>query len=440
VSIARRAIGTSVDVVANRRPTGDEWLALQWAPPRRRWRTIPHGTRPDFRPGPTLADAVEEIDCRNEELGAFVAVERNPAGAGPILSVKDIIDVVGFPTRGGSSTYFEHPTVDGIAVARARAFGLRIIGKTETHEYALGVTTPQSRNPYDPNRLAGGSSGGSAIAVATGMCSLSIGTDTRASIRVPASLCGVVGFKATFGTVPVDHLIPLSWTMDHVCPIAATVADAALLHDVIARDRLADAANASVRGLRVGLVSGGLEGAEASVVESLDVAVRRLQSRDVEVVDVPRPSRDDLDTANAAGLIVSRCEAATWHRAHGTDLAECTAETRDQLEAAAAIPASDYLDAQRVRYQLASALVEEATRLGLDAWILPTTLVTAPLAEHAPRYLTVLSRNAIIWSFTGFPAISVPGPSVGTLPVGLQLAACPGEDRSVIALAAALET
>lgn len=172
---------------------------------------------------------------------------------------------------------------------------------------------------------------------------------------------------------------------------------------------------------------------------SFEIAVRRLQGLGVEVVDVSRPSLDDLGTANAAGLIVSRCEAATWHRAHGTELAECTAETRDQLEAAAAIPATDYLDAQRVRNELACALVEEATRLGLDAWMLPTTPITAPLAVDAPRYLTVLSRNAIIWSFTGFPAISVPGPTVGALPVGLQVAACPGEDRSVIALAAALE-
>ncbi len=169
------------------------------------------------------------------------------------LTVKDVIDVAGVPTRAGSEAYLDVPTVDATAVARARSAGAVILAKVTTHEFALGVTSPQSRNPHDILRIPGGSSGGSAIAVSTGMGLGSIGTDTRASIRVPAALSGTVGFKPTFGSVPTAGVVPLSWTMDHVAPMASTVADAALLLDVLtAPDRppVLDAAGAGVRGLR----------------------------------------------------------------------------------------------------------------------------------------------------------------------------------------------
>src|SRR5262249_5554742 len=117
--------------------------------------------------------------------------------------------------------------------ARLRAAGALFTGKVASHEFALGVTTPQSRNPWDPRRIPGGSSGGSAISVVTGMAVASLGTDTRASIRVPAALSGVVGFKPSLGRIPTDGLITLSWSMDHVAPIARSVRDVALLTDVL---------------------------------------------------------------------------------------------------------------------------------------------------------------------------------------------------------------
>ena len=118
--------------------------------------------------------------------------------------------------------------------------GAIVLAKVSTHEFALGVTNPQSRNPHDQSRIPGGSSGGSAIAVSTGMGLASLGTDTRASIRVPAALSGVVGFKPTYGSVPTAGVVPLSWTMDHVAPITSSVADAALLVDVLTQRRTAD--------------------------------------------------------------------------------------------------------------------------------------------------------------------------------------------------------
>ena len=178
-----------------------------------------------------LADqALAEADVLDAELRD--GSPRRPLHGIPI-TVKDVIDVAGVETRCGSAAYLDVPTADAVAVARLRAAGAIVIAKTSTHEFALGVTNPQSRNPCDPTRIPGGSSGGSAIAVATGMGLGSLGTDTRASIRVPAALSGTVGFKPTFGRVPTGGVVSLSWTMDHVAPMAVTVADAARLMDVL---------------------------------------------------------------------------------------------------------------------------------------------------------------------------------------------------------------
>ena len=181
---------------------------------------------------------------------------RGPLHGIPV-TVKDIIDVAGAPIRAGSAAYDNLPTADAVGVARLRAAGAIVLAKVSTHEFALGVTNPQSRKPHDPSRIPGGSSGGSAIAVSTGMGLASLGTDTRASIRVPAALSGVVGFKPTYGSVPTAGVVPLSWTMDHVAPITSSVADAALLVDVLTQrrtaDRLVDRVGMSVAGLRVGV-------------------------------------------------------------------------------------------------------------------------------------------------------------------------------------------
>ncbi len=176
---------------------------------------------------PARADAVrlDRLAASNAPLGVLHGIP---------ITVKDIVHVAGVATRAGSDAYYAVPAVDATAVARLRAAGAVILAKVSTHEFALGVTTPQSANPLDHQRIPGGSSGGSAIAVACGIGLGSVGTDTRASIRVPAAICGVVGLKGTRGLVPVEGIVPLSWTMDHVAPIGAMLADAALLLEVMA--------------------------------------------------------------------------------------------------------------------------------------------------------------------------------------------------------------
>jgi aspartyl-tRNA(Asn)/glutamyl-tRNA(Gln) amidotransferase subunit A len=361
---------------------------------------------------------------------------RGPLHGIPV-SVKDVIHVRGASTRCGSAAYDVTPGEDAVAVARWRDAGAIILGKTSTHEFALGVTSPQARNPYDPTRIPGGSSGGSAIAVATGMGFASLGTDTRASIRVPAALCGVVGLKPTYGTVPTRGVVPLSWTMDHVAVMAPTAQDAALALDAVRPDStaIAPAAGTRVSHLRVGLATAAWEGAETAVEVAVQAQIERLKRLVVSVRETARPDAADFGGANAMGLLVSRCEAATFHRAAGLDRSLYWAEVRDQLDAADGVLATDYIDAQRYR----AVLREEMLAVLREHHVLamPTAPVLAPPVERADEYLTILSRNAILWSFVGFPAISVPCPTEG-LPVGLQLVAGPGGEALLIALATAL--
>lgn len=384
-----------------------------------------------------LADAA--LAEARERDGEAAAGRWRGALHGIPVTVKDVIDVAGAPTRAGSAAYDDLPTVDAESVARLRAAGAVILAKVTTHEFALGVTTPQSRNPHDPSRIPGGSSGGSAIAVSTGMGLGSLGTDTRASIRVPAALSGVVGLKPTYGTVPTAGVVPLSWTMDHVAPMATTVGDAALLLDALRPDRPAVApwAGATVAGLRVGVPQAAVDGAEPGVLAAFDASLAALARLGCAVTAAARPTGEDLEAANAAGLLVSRCEAAAFHRNRGTDRGQCWDEVADQLDAAASVAAVDYLEAQRVRAALVDGLL--GVFADHDVLAMPTVPIVAPRVEDFARHLLALSRNAIPWSFTGFPALSLPcGWSEG-LPVGLQLVAPPGREDLIVGVAAALE-
>jgi aspartyl-tRNA(Asn)/glutamyl-tRNA(Gln) amidotransferase subunit A len=265
----------------------------------------------------------------------------------------------------------------------------------------------------------------------------SLGTDTRASIRVPAALTGAVGLKPTYGTVSTRGMVPLSWTMDTTAVLAGTAEDAALTLDVLRPElpAIAPAAGSRVSHLRVGLPAAAWEGAEPYVAAAVDAHVRTLAEQVAAVVDITRPGAADFGGANAMGLLVSRCEAATFHRARGLDRSLYWPEVRDQLDAADGVLATDYIDAQRYR----AVLREEMLAVLGEHHVLamPTAPVTAPPVERADEYLTILSRNAILWSFVGFPAISVPCPVDG-LPVGLQLVAAPGGEALLIALATAL--
>ncbi|MBI5309458.1 MAG: amidase [Actinobacteria bacterium] len=410
----------------------------------------------------SAAELVEQslaaIDADSDRLVAFVEVQaaaareqaarldaelkrgsiRGPMHGIPI-SVKDVIHVAGATTRCGSLAYENHPGHDAWAVERLREAGAIVLGKVATHEFALGVTSPQSRNPRDETRIPGGSSGGSAVAVATGMGLASVCTDTRASSRVPAALSGVVGLKATYGTIPTAGVVPLSWTMDHVGMIAGDVAGAAIVLDALRDGPRACAGRlTSVEGMRIGLPRAAWEGVDPDVERSVDTALEALTAAGATLTTVEQPGAEDFVGANAGGLVSSRCEAAAFHRALKSDRSLYWDEVRDQLDAADDVLAVDYIDAQRYRAWLREKMLDAIA--GVDALVMPTSPVLAPRVELADDYLTVLSRNAILWSFVGFPAMSLPSvPAAGGLPVGLQVVAAPHAEATMIAVASAVE-
>lgn len=401
--------------------------------------------------------ALDAIDQRNDELGAFVEVFADRALSeaaacdaerargelrGPLhgvpISVKDLYAVEDSLTRAGSGAFQRRDDHDATAVARLRAAGAVILGKTVTHEFAMGVISPTSRNPRDPDRIAGGSSSGAAIAVATAMGPAALGTDTRGSIRIPAALCGVVGFKPALGAVPLVGVVPLSWSMDHCGVIAGSVEDAAAVFSCIRErppgPRTSDSDRPTSAGLRVGLPRAAWSGIEADVDRQVEAAIARLAEAGAEIAELERPTDDDFDTANLASIVVSRCEALAFHRGLGLDQTLYGEDVRLQLAAAEAATAHDYIDAQRLRSEMRDALISVFD--AVDVLAMPTVPLRAPLADAVENLPLVLTRNVAIWSFTGFPAVSVPCETPGQgLPAGLQLVAAPGREGALLALA-----
>jgi aspartyl-tRNA(Asn)/glutamyl-tRNA(Gln) amidotransferase subunit A len=388
------------------------------------------------------------------QLDALPAEQRRSLHGIPI-SIKDVIHVAGMPTTASSKTLRGYvPTEDAVAVQRLRAAGAVFTGKTTTHEYAMGVTTPQSRNPWDLSRDPGGSSGGAAVTLATGMALGALGTDTRASIRVPAALCGIVGFKPTYGLIPTHGIVMMSSSIDHVAPQARTSEDVALLLNVLVGSDPKDPTcvarspvdyrrfiGVDVRGLRIGVPVDALRGAEPGVLAAFKTATDALETLGVEVVDVSEPRVEDFELSNAAGLLVSRCEAVPFQNALLGREGErpYQPDVREQVAAANEVRAVDYLEAQRFRGELAERMARLLTRV--DALAMPTSRVVAPPSERGDDYILVLSENCIPWSFVGFPAASVPcGPARDSgLPVGIELVGAPFDDGLLLALGSALE-
>lgn len=415
---------------------------------------------------------LEKIGRLDAQLNAFVTVmadealrtaealdAKRQAGEplrsmhGVPIAVKDIIDVAGVPTTASSRVRATTSAAkqDATVVARMRQAGAIMIGKTHTHEFALGVSTPQSRNPWDPARLAGGSSGGSAIAIASGMALGSLNTDTRGSIRVPSALCGVVGLKATFGVVPKHGVLTLSWTMDHIGPITRSVDDAARMLDVIAGADALDAFSIpkppmeyasfigqSVKSLRVGLPAPMLVDVDAEVERSFRDACGVLESCGAKVVRLEAPQPEDLAMCSAAGMIVGRCEAAAYHQPTLGDGSLYTPDVFAQLDEARQVLAIDYLQALRYRTEFIRTI--DSIFRDVDVLAMPTIPVPAPLAAEAESVMVLLARNCIPWSFGWYPTLNLPtGLTKQRLPISMQFVGPRFSEGSLIALGSAYE-
>jgi len=423
-----------------------------------------------------MVDAViSRIERLNPDFHAFITVihpgdlndARSPgdkALLGVPISVKDLYDTKGIRTTAGSKVFAERiPDEDATVVKKLKDAGGVIVGKNNLHEFAFGVTTVNphygiARNPWDRERISGGSSGGSASAVALSMGFGSVGSDTGGSIRIPASLCGVVGLKPTYGRVSLRGVVPLSWSLDHAGPLTRTVEDAAVLMDVIAgydsRDpysrnadvpRYSDALTGVIKGVRVGIPDNFFyENLAPSVETAIHAAVRSLEKLGAEIVRILVPG---IEIHRAIWLQIASPEAYSYHESHLRENAALYgADIRGRLEAGQALLSIDYVRAQRAR-----TLIKEQCRQlfdRVDVIVTPTVPIPAPRIDDLNKpwgngsetSMASLARFTRFYNVVGLPAISIPcGCTPEGLPVGMQIAGKAFDEFTVIRVAHAYE-
>src|ERR1700688_2905517 len=384
------------------------------------------------------ADAADARAARGISLGPLDGV---------IVSIKDLFDVAGEPTRAGSKILAEEaaPAVaDAAVVRRLRAAGAVIVAKTNMTEFAfsgIGANphfgTPG--NPRDRTRVPGGSSAGAPISVADDMCDIAIGTDTGGSVRIPASLCGLVGFKPSRQRVPTDGAFPLSTTLDSVGPIGKSVTDCAAADAVMAGEDILPLEPIALAGLRFGVAEGlPLDRLDNTVAAAFALAVKRLDDAGARVTHETFALFDDMGEVNAKGGI-SPYEACGIHRDRMNRRAgDIDPNVRARIERVCATSPDDYAGMVRQRGRLVQAM--DARLAALDVLLMPTTSIVAPtIAEvadtktFAARNAAVL-RNTAIVNFFDLCAISLPLPA--SLPVGLMLIARNGHDHRLLRIAA----
>ena len=279
------------------------------------------------------------------------------------IAIKDLIEVAGMPTGYGSKVHAPRiATQDAALVARLRAAGAVIFGKTNLLEYAYGIAHPeigQTNNPHDPTRTAGGSSGGSAAAVAAGIVPLAIGTDTGGSIRIPAAYCGIVGVKPTYGLVPLDGVFPLSWSLDHAGPLARSIEDAAIALACLSGKPMM--LTGELAPLRIGLIMGQFSQTPIGkpVTDRVLACLNRLQTQGATLVELDCPG---LHRANATLMTVLGPEAALIHAPlMALNPGGYAPGTRDQINGGGTVLATDYVAARRLQADL-SCRVEHLFR------------------------------------------------------------------------------
>jgi aspartyl-tRNA(Asn)/glutamyl-tRNA(Gln) amidotransferase subunit A len=428
---------------------------------------------------------LSRIDTLDTRVRAFVTVTRERALAdaaasderrhvgeehmldGVPVAVKDLVATSDIPTTAGSPILADWVPDADAPVARAlAAAGTVLLGKTNTHEFGFGTVTPPTRNPWDLSCIPGGSSGGSAAAVAAGMCLGAVGSDTGGSIRIPAACCGVTGLKPTHGLVSAEGVVPVSWCLDHIGPIARSVRDCALLLDAMVEGKrfepvkplpgcpggiaihYADAAtdaSAIVAGVRLGVpTTYFFDDVEPEVAESTRSAVAVLAAMGVAVEEVRVP--DALDDLFAAYLAIQQPEARTAHEDAGwfpSQAERYTPHVRKALERAGEYRATDYIRAQQAKQTF---MREMNAVLGqVDALVTPTLPLVAPAAADVERLLAVgrhevgigraLVRLTFPFNISGQPTLTLPcGFSVSGLPIGLQLVGAHYDEATLLRL------
>lgn len=378
-------------------------------------------------------------------------IDRGPLHGIPIAH-KDNIFTHGVRTTAGSKIFADFvPDQDAEIVRQLNDAGAIVIGKTGLHEFAYGVTSNNPhfdavRNPWDTERIPGGSSGGSAAAVATHLVPFATGTDTGGSIRIPASFCGVVGLKPTYDRVSRRGVMPLGLTLDHVGPLARTVRDAALVFGLMAThgSGYIPAAHADLRGMRIGVPDTFfVENIAPEVMLSFRAAVQTAAALGAHVTEVRLP---DAGALNVMGRVVQLAEASALLASYLDRRADFGPDVLALVEQGRLIPATDYVNAQRVRTLLARDFAR--IWMHLDCLMTPATPITAPKIGQASVAFGSLhedvrsaaTRLARPFNVLGWPALAMPcGFSSEGLPIGLQLIAPPRQEDTLLQAGAALE-
>lgn len=417
---------------------------------------------------------LERIEAHNDKLNAFITVtaelareqarqadeelsrghDRGPLHGIPV-AVKDLFATDGIRTTCGSKLFEDWvPDHDATVVMRLREAGTVLLGKTGLHELASGATSINPffgaiANPWAPDHDPGGSSGGSASAVAAGLAYAALGTETWGSIRQPAHCCGIVGHKPTFGLVSKAGAFPLVWSMDHVGPLTRSVQDAASVLEAIAghdpmdpysvRATLSgdfDVSEGSIEGARVGVVRRFFFDGHSDVIEVVDAALETLSERGAVLVELEVPDIDDAFAAVETTFV----EATVVHE---QDLRErphaFSDEVRGSLEGLLDMKATEYAEAQHFRRGFTVRM--EQLMSECDVLAAPTaTIAAAPIVDRPADYERNALKNTSIFNLTGQPSVSVPcGFTRGGLPVGLMITGRLFEDRKVLQFANAFE-
>ena len=393
--------------------------------------------------------ALREADERDSELAS--GIDRGPLHGIPIAH-KDLMRTKGVRTTAGSKIYANYvPQRDAAIVTKLHQAGAISIGKTGLHELAYGITSNNPHfgaihNPWDLTRIPGGSSGGSAVAVAAGIVPFTTGTDTGGSIRVPASFCGIVGLKPTFGRINIRGVLPLGFSQDHVGPLTRTVRDAAVAFQSMLDDPTGyvPPANPNLTGLRVGWPKNFfMEQVDPEVDTAVRAAFQTAGTLGARVIELEMPDMNALRAAASTCLLV---EAATAVRPYLDRRADFGADVLAMLDQGKAIPAIDYIEAQRTRRRIGrrfAKLFEE-----VDCIFTPTTPITAPkigqtgveIRGVTEEVRTAATRFTRVMNALGLPAISIPcGFSRGGLPIGLQIIAAARQEDLLLRAAATME-
>lgn len=430
-------------------------------------------------------DALARIEALNPELNAFITVTAERAlhdarvaereirrgkyrGAlhGIPVSLKDNIWTRGVRTTSGSKILREFiPPADADVAMRLWKAGAVLIGKTNLHEFAYGVTTENphygaTRNPWDTSRIPGGSSGGSAASLAAGIGFASIGTDTGGSIRIPAALCGIAGLKPTFGRVRCSGIVPLAVTLDHAGPLARNVTDIAILLDIVKQTdepeghfyrALQNYAKIKTKkayaGLRVGWPRDYFfTRVDPEVKRAVEKSAKQFEKMGAKIVEVSLPHIEDSTEPSTQ---IALAEAREYHESQGyfpARAADYGEDVRKRLEMGGAVRAVDYLKAQQVRERVREDFREAFEQV--DAIIAPTTPTPAPrLGEQTAQVggKTESVRGALVRmnrpaNFTGFPVISIAcGFTQAGLPIGMALHGAEWEEAKLLRIAYAYE-